>query len=652
MSRYGLLALGIIIGLVVGATVIPQIIPTLGKTITTTFTKISVFTKTTERITTVTRGLVTTIKVPVTITKTATTTTTYTRLSVKVVPITITTTRTQYTEKLRTVTVPTTVVNTITKTTTTYVTISKTVTKTITLAPRRIVFSSNNAMIAIRNGRIEFVMRGYLSQFSLYKPGMYIPTYSIMAEGIPREWLILADYVYINSTHMSISISIDRVLRIFEPGDYTAILWSGFGKEGREVVICKVRISRGSIDIYSCRSVEDPIPISRGYARKSRLVNLLYALTPSEISSVGKVVFSGKKPKTLREAVWKASVWIDENIEYDYEKSRRKIRYVYTPSETISKGRGICIDYAVLYTALMLYAGFRESYILCLKNPLHAAALIYIDGVPIVLEQHVPPRELADYIEYDLGGVLEVDELLRVRPGPVIEVFRNVNIHALDSYPQDELPQDIVSDVLRYVHEQVPDYMPEPVLKSVAECGLGLSLLPCIEHSLVGNVTYPDTKLYTPIFHNEWAKYLASKIVEVLLKKGFKSLWLWASLKNDTLIIAYSKERPPHIAISTDGIIRLSIASHEDIEYLGIGVLDPKTYKWIAGIAGPGMYYKEVPTIYASKWVVDDGFACIEFSCNDLKNKLKSGRYIVAIWLKLRSWTESELVYALPIEIE
>lgn len=107
---------------------------------------------------------------------------------------------------------------------------------------------------------------------------------------------------------------------------------------------------------------------------------ILFALDPKNLSNISDLA-TKLKGSDIKESSWNILKWEEENIEYDFEKaelpppmirihSTGRIEVVQgeenvfqLPSETISRRKGICGDYALLTASLLLKMDYRPIYI-------------------------------------------------------------------------------------------------------------------------------------------------------------------------------------------------------------------------------------------------------------------------------------------------
>ncbi|MEM2727161.1 MAG: transglutaminase-like domain-containing protein [Archaeoglobaceae archaeon] len=121
------------------------------------------------------------------------------------------------------------------------------------------------------------------------------------------------------------------------------------------------------------------------------------------------------KGKDCIESSWNVLQWIEENIEYDNLKAQLPTpsimtrgkevivqnpdRMHQTPIETVEIKKGICGDYAILTTALLMNLNCK-AYLLRLEfdgeEAGHLATAIFLDQY-YVLDQKLPPMDLGSY---------------------------------------------------------------------------------------------------------------------------------------------------------------------------------------------------------------------------------------------------------------
>ncbi|MEM1579330.1 MAG: transglutaminase-like domain-containing protein [Archaeoglobaceae archaeon] len=137
-------------------------------------------------------------------------------------------------------------------------------------------------------------------------------------------------------------------------------------------------------------------------------------LSDEEIAKIS--VYALKlKGKNCVETAWNVLKWVGENIEYDKQKASlpppvilvrgREVqvlnseRFYQTPIETAKLRRGICGDFAIFTTAVLLYNNC-SAFVLHLEfekeETGHLSSVILLDQF-YVLDQNLPPLDLGSY---------------------------------------------------------------------------------------------------------------------------------------------------------------------------------------------------------------------------------------------------------------
>jgi len=147
---------------------------------------------------------------------------------------------------------------------------------------------------------------------------------------------------------------------------------------------------------------------------------------------------------TLADSAWNVLEWEEEHVDYDWGRRdalRSRVALpIQRPSETVRRGRGVCVDYAVLTAGVLAYMGY-PVYVFAINftGPGgvlgHAAAAVKIGGEYYMLDQRLPPMPLPayyDYWAYYREGVYEGHRLenLRIKEARVYLVeLRGGSVH-------------------------------------------------------------------------------------------------------------------------------------------------------------------------------------------------------------------------------
>ncbi len=125
-----------------------------------------------------------------------------------------------------------------------------------------------------------------------------------------------------------------------------------------------------------------------------------YLNDPQELSLLRNLSAS-LKGEDIVSSAWNILVWEDEHLSYD---SNRTEPMFVLPSEFLSRGKGICGDYALLTAGLLLAMNYSPVYVLALEfndsDAGHLAAAIAVDSRYLVIDQHPPLMDLGAYYRH------------------------------------------------------------------------------------------------------------------------------------------------------------------------------------------------------------------------------------------------------------
>ncbi|GAA0127925.1 hypothetical protein MMMIC1C10_03490 [Methanococcus maripaludis] len=143
-------------------------------------------------------------------------------------------------------------------------------------------------------------------------------------------------------------------------------------------------------------------------------------LSPNELEKVSNVSKS-LNGDTIEDSIWNIVLWEEDNIEYNHEKAELpspEVTYwvggrtevsdsynntIQSPAETLELKSGICGDYALLTSAMLLEMDYSPIYILTFEstgNPGHAAAAVNLNGNYYIIDQRPPIMDLYNYLDY------------------------------------------------------------------------------------------------------------------------------------------------------------------------------------------------------------------------------------------------------------
>ncbi|WP_457611830.1 transglutaminase-like domain-containing protein [Methanocaldococcus sp.] len=131
---------------------------------------------------------------------------------------------------------------------------------------------------------------------------------------------------------------------------------------------------------------------------------ILDKITPSQVEEVKDLAMQ-LKGKNDYETIWNIVAWEEKNIKYDWEKFNRWKKHdfitgniedeIQKPVDTWTSGYGVCIDYALLTSALLLSLG-KECYIFDIDgvDGGHAFAAYKIGNIYFAMDQKLPVTDV------------------------------------------------------------------------------------------------------------------------------------------------------------------------------------------------------------------------------------------------------------------
>ena len=187
-------------------------------------------------------------------------------------------------------------------------------------------------------------------------------------------------------------------------------------------VVCLALIASIAVNVSAYETKQCSIDLREKLWRYDLNYALEVALSYSELQKI-KNVSDQLKDDDFSQSVWNVLEWVDNNIQYDYEKrnlTNPEFEYIYsngelidikvvsgvnntyqTPYETIKKGKGVCRDYAILTAGLLLAMNYSPCYIFDINfentNEGHLAAGVKINDSYFILDQHLPVYDLGRY---------------------------------------------------------------------------------------------------------------------------------------------------------------------------------------------------------------------------------------------------------------
>ena len=448
-----------------------------------------------------------------------------------------------------------------------------------------------------------------------------------------------------------------RIVEALGPGSYRLVAYNGAG----EAWECNITVTASSLEILDCVStiyVPSPPPIG-GY--DSVLSALVLGVNETSVTAVGMAVYGGPAPGGP-EAAWAALNWTDRNLVYDWAKYRLLTGGgevgVESPLEVLRTRRGVCSDYAVFTAAATLYAGL-DSYVLLFPQAHHAAAAVALNNTLFVLDQHLPPVELQDYLEYELPGYSGeiVVYHIHYRGGRAYVVAYSIEPGSVvDAYPADRFSGRVVGEARELVAANLtlePSSGLATVIRHGVRAGYGLSLPVLRDAAVQAGGFAPLSRGYSPVFRREWARWLASRASSLIMKYysgsvGRGSFWL---LVNDTSDYTFLEVYAVPIrgyrveAGVQQGSLVLRVSTRTPLQdpltEITLNIYSPGSPQPCGAVVPPG-YRSSLPYVAASMWRASGNTVTIVVPLDRLQGLMQRcgrGSYL-GVWLM------GSLVYA------
>jgi len=426
------------------------------------------------------------------------------------------------------------------------------------------------------------------------------------------EIAIIAQYAFVNKTYAKLIFPLDTIKREVYRLNISSEFYIILPMASK---ICYANLNDEEfLNITYCKNVifiQPPTIPSLGYPTFYDVI--LNTFNETSMNILRKSVYRDSLPNDTRWIIWNALTWIDNNIRYDGAKALSSSTGIYDPLTTMKLGKGICSDYAVLTSAILLSANISPVYILTFNTSmgLHATVGIEMNNTLWILDQHLPVIEWDDYRQYvaNITSQIYVYRIWYSHGTPTIEFYR-MDKEYPDTYPIDAMDQRAIDIVMDIVSRETGMRISRELSTVIPIWGVGWKLsLPVIDRGM----DVPLDTAYSPIFKEQWGVWLANYIIELLNKYYLDYVEMhgsfWATIYRDSSYTVVKIYAVPFQVPSTiyrlygDKLhieINLSTYIYDPINDIQI-LLYTNSSGYCAGIAPPGYRYS-IPYINADEW--------------------------------------------------
>ena len=143
---------------------------------------------------------------------------------------------------------------------------------------------------------------------------------------------------------------------------------------------------------------------------------LTHHLQVKYLNEIDKNIIKSLCYEDIKQTIWRIAIFEENNIKYDYKKSEitEKVSYltdingrvvsinanpnkkIQTPKQTLTRKKGICVDFAILTSALLLRCHHQPIYIFNTND--HAFASVKINKKFYAIDQRPPIVELKEHL--------------------------------------------------------------------------------------------------------------------------------------------------------------------------------------------------------------------------------------------------------------
>ncbi|BEP17499.1 hypothetical protein PYJP_08510 [Pyrofollis japonicus] len=476
--------------------------------------------------------------------------------------------------------------------------------------------------------------------------------YFLVPDGAPVENIIPPSYLRIENGQILLAYNSGMLAFTIGPGTYDAII----PLSEDSAIVCKFSITSSQTRLADCKKesvkLSRPSVAAAGYS--SILDAVLESFNETTLVKLCGIIGCAANGTNSAEKVWHILEWVSDHIAYDYVKESRRDITVLSPLDLLRRGKGVCADYAVFTAAAVLGAGLKDAYILEIgTSPVpHAVAAVNINNTLYVMDQHLPPIELADYADHVLGSRSFPTYVLHIElkdDGLVVVGYRLSLLGITDTYPEDVIEEAVVKEAIDRAAIVLKE-TPSPQLSTVIQIGDAYVYLRLSLHSIGGLANKPVAiaRLYSPTFREQWASWISSYIVSLVEHYYSESVdggSFWAVIRDEqgaTVIKVYAVPfKTPVVQVITNDILSLVV---EDIgldpyENIQILLYRPGEKTPCAGIVPKGYKYSNLPYIEADAWTKTGKMIIISIGAKRLQNLIRTvceNNAVLNVWVKDR----------------
>ncbi|MDI9611382.1 MAG: transglutaminase-like domain-containing protein [Archaeoglobales archaeon] len=265
-------------------------------------------------------------------------------------------------------------------------------------------------------------------------------------------------------------------------------------------------------------------------------------LSEKEVSKVSELALK-LKGRDCIESSWNVLKWVEENIEYDSQKAefptpiiilkgrdvmiQNSERSYQTPLETVKLGKGICGDYAILTSALLINLDCKP-YILRFEfnneETGHLATAILLDQY-YILDQNLPPMDLGSYYKKWAVDQLEITK---------VHIYdRGVLVGEISGDEMLEFDYKFSDSDLKVIENRIKEMLTHRLIEDPR--------IPAgYFEALIIKITFPNyVEFYTKAFSEKIAENIAEEILESIEKsdKKWRAFYIELKVNSGDLIV-------------------------------------------------------------------------------------------------------------------